>query len=95
MRNLSIDDKLARVREILRSLERVAVAFSAGVDSTFVLKVAVDTLGPGNVVAVTSKSDSLTEAEPAVICGLLGPTQSLNPLFHYQKSLFKPKNDLF
>lgn len=58
-----LDQKLARMQEILRSLKRVAVAFSAGVDSTFVLKVAVETLGPENVIAVTAKSDSLAEAE--------------------------------
>jgi uncharacterized protein len=51
------------MQEILRSLERVAVAFSAGVDSTFVLKVALETLGPENVVAVTGRSDSLAEGE--------------------------------
>ncbi len=63
MSHPSIDEKLVRMREILRSLERVAVAFSAGVDSTFVLKVAIDTLGPENVVAVTGDSDSLARAE--------------------------------
>jgi len=63
MCGITIDDKLAQVQEILRSLKRVAVAFSAGVDSTFLLKIAVDTLGPGNVVAVTSKSASLAQAE--------------------------------
>ena len=51
------------MQEILRELESVAVAFSAGVDSTLVLKVAVDTLGPGHVVAVTGRSDSLARAE--------------------------------
>jgi uncharacterized protein len=61
--NPSLDDKLTRMQEILRSLKRVAVAFSAGVDSTFVLKVAHDTLGAENVVAVTARSDSLAEAE--------------------------------
>ncbi|HOW73538.1 MAG TPA: ATP-dependent sacrificial sulfur transferase LarE [Phycisphaerae bacterium] len=59
----SLDEKLAKMQEILRSLKRVVVAFSAGVDSTFALKVAVDTLGAVNVVAVTAKSDSLAEAE--------------------------------
>jgi uncharacterized protein len=61
--NPSIDAKLARMQEILRSLKRVAVAFSAGVDSTFLLKVARDTLGAENVVAVTARSSSLAEAE--------------------------------
>ncbi|UCG15872.1 MAG: ATP-dependent sacrificial sulfur transferase LarE [Phycisphaerales bacterium] len=59
----TLDDKLDRIKDILRSLERVAVAFSAGVDSTFVLKVAVDTLGPENVLAVTGRSDSLPPDE--------------------------------
>lgn len=62
--------KLEEMKEILRSLKRVAVAFSAGVDSTFVLKVALDTLGPGNVVAVTGKSDSLAAAEFEEACRL-------------------------
>jgi uncharacterized protein len=60
---ISLESKLEKMREILRELKRVAVAFSAGVDSTFVLKVAIDTLGPANVVAVTGKSDSLAEGE--------------------------------
>ncbi len=55
--------KLEAMKGILRELKRVAVGFSAGVDSTFLLKVAVDTLGPGNVVAVTADSESLTRRE--------------------------------
>ncbi len=57
------DAKLNQLRSILRDLRRVAVAFSGGVDSTFVLKVAVDTLGAENVVAVTGKSASLAADE--------------------------------
>ena len=64
------EHKLEEMKEILRSLKRVAVAFSAGVDSTFVLKVALDTLGPENVVAVTGKSDSLAAAEFDEACKL-------------------------
>jgi len=59
----TLDEKYARLRQILRNLESVAVAFSAGVDSTLVLKVAIDTLGAKNVVAVTGRSDSLARAE--------------------------------
>jgi uncharacterized protein len=39
------------------------VAFSGGVDSTFVLRVAVDTLGRENVLAVTGASSSVAAAE--------------------------------
>lgn len=61
----SLDAKCARMREILRELESVAVAFSAGVDSTLVLRVALDTLGSQNVLAVTGRSDSVAAAELA------------------------------
>ncbi len=59
----TLDDKYERLRRILGDLKSVAVAFSAGVDSTFVLKAAIDALGPDNVVAVTGRSDSLAKAE--------------------------------
>lgn len=68
--SLSLDEKYARLQEILRSLGRVGVAFSAGVDSTFVLKAAIDTLGASNVVAVTGRSDSLARAEFEEACRL-------------------------
>lgn len=67
---MTVEQKLEEMKEILRSLKRVAVAFSAGVDSTFVLKVAIDTLGPENVVAVTGKSESLADAEFDEACKL-------------------------
>ncbi len=59
----TLEDKLSHLQEILRALRSVAVAFSAGVDSTFILKAAIDTLGAENVVAVTGRSDSLAAKE--------------------------------
>ncbi len=58
-----LETRFERMKESLRGMRRVAVAFSAGVDSTFVLKAACDALGVENVVAVTGRSDSVAEAE--------------------------------
>ena len=50
-------NKLDDLKEYLKSLGSVAVAFSAGVDSTFLLKVAHDVLGD-KAIAVTAASAS-------------------------------------
>jgi uncharacterized protein len=70
MTDAGLDGKYQRLQEILHDLESVAVAFSAGVDSTFLLRVAVDALGPESVVAVTGRSDSLARAELEQACAL-------------------------
>jgi uncharacterized protein len=51
-----------RLTEILQDLGRVMVAFSGGVDSTFVLKRAYDVLGD-NVLAVTAASETFPTRE--------------------------------
>ena len=43
--------RLDACRRIIADLKRVVVAFSAGVDSTFLLALAVDVLGADNVLA--------------------------------------------
>ncbi len=45
-----------RLDDLLKSYNRVAIAFSAGVDSTLLLYKAVDVLGAENVLAVTINS---------------------------------------
>ncbi|HWP48181.1 MAG TPA: ATP-dependent sacrificial sulfur transferase LarE [Candidatus Limnocylindrales bacterium] len=56
------EEKYQRLKQILKDMEGVLVAFSAGVDSTFVLKVAHDVLGE-KVLAVTARSVTYPLAE--------------------------------
>ncbi len=57
-------ERLLRMREILRGLGRTIVAFSGGVDSTFVLRVAHEELGD-DVLALTTTSASMPAHELA------------------------------
>ena len=54
--------KLERLRDILRSYDGLLVAFSGGVDSTFLLKVGVDELG-SRCHAVTCVSETMARSE--------------------------------
>lgn len=56
------EEKLALLKKYLLELRTVAVAFSGGVDSTFLLKAAHDVLGDG-CIAVTAYSEYFPEWE--------------------------------
>ncbi|MCF7975029.1 MAG: ATP-dependent sacrificial sulfur transferase LarE [Phycisphaerae bacterium] len=55
--------KYAKLQGILRDLKQVVVAYSGGVDSTFLLKAAVDTLGSDKVLACIGVSPSLARSQ--------------------------------
>lgn len=56
-------NKELRLHSTLQSLGCVAVAFSGGVDSSYLLATAVDTLGSDRVVALTADSPLLARVE--------------------------------
>lgn len=58
-----LNEKYKKLTSILQDMGKVVVAFSGGVDSTFLLKVAVDTLGKENVLAVTADSETYPSSE--------------------------------
>jgi uncharacterized protein len=60
---MTIDEKYKLLGENIKKLGKVLVAYSGGVDSTFLLKVCVDTLGVKNVLACISTGPLLPKRQ--------------------------------
>ncbi|MHC4476767.1 MAG: ATP-dependent sacrificial sulfur transferase LarE [Planctomycetota bacterium] len=74
---MGVNKKYNLLQTTLKDLGRVVIAYSGGVDSTFLLKAAVDALGAENVLACIGVSASLAKSqyEQAIKCGeIIGAT---------------------
>lgn len=73
----TVEDKVEAAKRSIALLDGAVVAFSGGVDSSLLLAVAVEALGPSRVVAAIGVSPSLAPAERAEglkLAQLLGAT---------------------
>ena len=62
--DLSLDEKLSQLEEILRPMDRVLVGYSGGVDSAMLAVAAQRVLGEG-AICVTADSESYASGELA------------------------------
>ncbi len=60
---VNLQEKYNSLQQILKDFGKAVVAYSGGVDSTFLLKAAVDTLGTENVLACIGVSASLAKSQ--------------------------------
>jgi pyridinium-3,5-biscarboxylic acid mononucleotide sulfurtransferase len=73
--NVTAQDKAQTLMSGLRGLRRLGVAFSGGVDSSVLLALAVDALGPAGVVPILGVSPSLAARERRAaheVAGVIG-----------------------
>ncbi len=67
-----LSHKYETLKNYLLSLQKLLIAFSGGVDSTFLVKAAIDALGRENVLAVTACSSTYPSREREEAANLAG-----------------------
>ncbi|TPR19259.1 ATP-dependent sacrificial sulfur transferase LarE [Apilactobacillus timberlakei] len=58
-----LEEKEVKLTNLLKNIDSATVAFSGGIDSTLILKMALDVLGKDKVTAVVANSELFTDEE--------------------------------
>ena len=101
MMEKELQAKVAKLQLLLKSYGSAAIAFSAGVDSTVLLKAAKEVLGPEQVLALTVQSVLVPAEEVAdakAFCqaeGLRHTVLTLDPLLYYDVRTNPPERCYF
>ena len=75
-----IDEKFERLKNLLTPMASAMVAFSGGVDSTFILRVAHDLLGD-RVTALTTTSPTMPDDDRVNALAMAGRIGTHRPAF--------------
>lgn len=62
-----MDEKELKLKELLKGIGKIVVTYSGGIDSSYLLKVALDTLGSENVLAAVVNSELFPEDRKSVV----------------------------
>ena len=58
-----MDEKELKLKELLKEIGKIVITYSGGIDSSYLLKVALDTLGSENVLAAVVNSELFPDYE--------------------------------
>ena len=58
-----MDEKELKLKALLKEIGKIVVTYSGGIDSSYLLKVALDTLGSENVLAAVVNSELFPDYE--------------------------------
>jgi len=82
-----IPEKRKKLKALLKEMSPMIIAFSGGVDSSYLLAMAVDVIGKKNVIAVTAQAPFFSPFETQHIKGIIQKTGVKHIIFEHHAML--------